>query len=99
MSVGHPCALLASWVLDVLSIHDQHLPAAPLPAAQYVRAALAGVVMELAPMMGKQGTIDHLVPVFLTLLKDMYPDVRLNVISKLSQVNQVRAGTRPVILF
>ncbi len=37
-----------------------------------------------------QSTIDHLVPVFLTLLKDAYPDVRLNVISKLDQVNQVR---------
>ena len=36
-----------------------------------------------------QSTIDHLVPVFLTLLKDAYPDVRLNVISKLDQVNQV----------
>jgi serine/threonine-protein phosphatase 2A regulatory subunit A len=57
--------------------------------SQYVRAALASVVMELAPMLGRSGTIDHLVPVFLTLLKDMYPDVRLNVISKLSQVNEV----------
>ena len=36
-----------------------------------------------------QGTIEYLVPVFLTLLKDSYPDVRLNVIGKLSQVNQV----------
>jgi len=41
-----------------------------------------------------QGTIEHLVPVFLTLLKDTYPDVRLNVISKLSQVNQVCVRAR-----
>jgi serine/threonine-protein phosphatase 2A regulatory subunit A len=61
-----------------------------MDSSQYVRAALASVVMELAPVMGKQHTIDHLVPVFLTLLKDQYPDVRLNVISKLDQVNQVR---------
>lgn len=40
-----------------------------LDSSQYVRAALAGVVMELAPLLGKQATIDHLVPVFLTLLK------------------------------
>lgn len=60
-----------------------------MDSSQYVRAALASVVMELAPVMGKQHTIDHLVPVFLTLLKDQYPDVRLNVISKLDQVNQV----------
>ena len=58
-------------------------------SSQYVRAALAVVVMELAPVLGKQPTIEHLVPIFLTLLKDVYPDVRLNVISKLDQVNQV----------
>ncbi len=60
-----------------------------MDSSQYVRAALAGVVMELAPVLGKQATIEHLVPVFLTLLKDPFPDVRLNVISKLDQVNQV----------
>jgi serine/threonine-protein phosphatase 2A regulatory subunit A len=59
-------------------------------SSQYVRAALAGVVMELAPVLGKQATIEHLVPIFLTLLKDSNPDVRLNVISKLDQVNQVQ---------
>ncbi len=31
-------------------------------------------------------------PVFLILLKDVYPDVRLNIISKLDQVNQVWKG-------
>lgn len=61
-----------------------------MDSSQYVRAALAGVVMEVCPVLGKQATIEHLVPVFLTLLKDVYPDVRLNVISKLDQVNQVR---------
>lgn len=60
-----------------------------MDTSQYVRAALAGVVMELAPILGKQSTIDQLVPVFLTLLKDQFPEVRLNVISKLDQVNQV----------
>lgn len=38
------------------------------------------------PQLGKAPTIDHLVPVFLNLLRDPYPDVRLNVISKLDQV-------------
>lgn len=42
--------------------------------------------------MSLQATIEHLVPVFLTLLKDSHPDVRLNVISKLDQVNQVWRG-------
>jgi serine/threonine-protein phosphatase 2A regulatory subunit A len=38
---------------------------------------------------GKSATIEHLLPVFLSLLKDDFPDVRLNIISKLDQVNQV----------
>jgi hypothetical protein len=55
-------------------------------SSQFVRAALAGVVMELAPQLGRGPTIEHLLPVFLALLKDPFPDVRLNVISKLDQV-------------
>ena len=42
--------------------------------------------MELAPTLGKAATIEHLLPVFLSLLKDDVPDVRLNIISKLDQV-------------
>ncbi len=53
---------------------------------QYVRTSLAGVVMEVAPLLGKAATIEHLLPVFLALLKDDYPDVRLNIIDKLEQV-------------
>ena len=45
--------------------------------------------MELAPKLGKQPTIDYLLPVFLSLLKDISPDVRLNVFSNLDQVNSV----------
>ena len=61
-------------------------------SSQFVRAALAGVVMELAPQLGKQPTIDHLLPVFLALLRDPFPDVRLNVISKLDQARPVGWG-------
>lgn len=55
-----------------------------------VCALRAGVVMELAPLLGKAATIEHLLPVFLALLKDDYPDVRLNIISKLEQVGRRR---------
>lgn len=65
-----------------------------MDSSQYVRAALAGVVMEMAPTLGKALTIEHLVPIFLTLLKDVYPDVRLNVISKLDQVRRGGAECR-----
>ncbi|MBA0834718.1 hypothetical protein Goarm_007045, partial [Gossypium armourianum] len=33
-------------------------------------------------------TIEQLLPIYLSLLKDEFPDVRLNIISKLDQVNQ-----------
>jgi serine/threonine-protein phosphatase 2A regulatory subunit A len=83
-----------SKLLSVPQIVPNILPCVTelsMDSSQFVRAALASVVMELAPILGKQATITHLVPVFLTLLKDAFPDVRLNVISKLDQVNQVGA--------
>ena len=39
----------------------------------------------------QEATIEQLLPIFLALLKDEFPDVRLNIISKLDQVNQVRS--------
>lgn len=33
-------------------------------------------------------TIAHLLPMFLSMLKDDFPDVRLHIISKLEQVNK-----------
>ena len=56
--------------------------------SQYVRTALAGVVMEMAPALGKAATIEHLLPVFLSLLKDDFPEVRLNIIGKLEQAQR-----------
>ena len=39
--------------------------------------------------MGKDNTIQHLLPLFLILLKDEHSDVRLNIISNLDSVNKV----------
>lgn len=55
--------------------------------SQHVRAALAIQISGLAPLLGKTATIDHLLPLFLHLLKDEFPEVRLNIISKLELVN------------
>jgi len=52
-------------------------------------AALASVVMGIAPVMSKKDIHEHLLPLFLQLLKDTVPEVRLNIISKLDTVNQV----------
>lgn len=43
----------------------------------------------------QDATIEHLLPIFLSLLKDEFPDVRLNIISKLDQVNQVGCIFKP----
>lgn len=47
-------------------------------------------LLTLSYFFPQEATIDHLLPIFLALLKDEFPDVRLNIISKLDQVNQVR---------
>ena len=53
-----------------------------------VRAALASAVTGLSPILPRQSTIDKLLPIFLKMLKDDFPDVRLNIISNLSIVNE-----------
>jgi len=57
--------------------------------SQHVKSALASEVMGLSPMLGKDNTIEHLLPLFLTMLKDEFPEVRLNVISNLDSFTQV----------
>ena len=57
-------------------------------SSQHVRAALANQISGLAPLLGKESTTEHLLPMFLHLLKDEFPDVRLNIISKLETVNK-----------
>lgn len=47
----------------------------------------------------QDATIEQLLPIFLSLLKDEFPDVRLNIISKLDQVNQVCGARFTIVLF
>ncbi|XP_033125130.1 serine/threonine-protein phosphatase 2A 65 kDa regulatory subunit A alpha isoform-like, partial [Anneissia japonica] len=56
---------------------------------QHVKSALASVIMGLSPILGKDKTIEHMLPLFLTQLKDECPEVRLNIISNLDCVNEV----------
>ncbi|OAY84772.1 Serine/threonine-protein phosphatase 2A 65 kDa regulatory subunit A beta isoform [Ananas comosus] len=73
-------------ILPVIVNFSQELSS---DSSQHVRSALASVIMGMAPILGKDATIERLLPIFLSLLKDEFPDVRLNIISKLDQVNQV----------
>lgn len=42
-------------------------------------------------------TIDHLLPMFLQMLKDEFPEVRLHIISKLELVNQGMLPTHQTV--
>mmetsp|Transcript_26483 Transcript_26483/g.57092 ORF Transcript_26483/g.57092 Transcript_26483/m.57092 type:complete len:693 (+) Transcript_26483:113-2191(+) len=57
--------------------------------SENVRAALAMVATDLAPMLGRDMTIAHLLPPMLLLLRDSTSEVRLNIISSLSMLNEV----------
>jgi serine/threonine-protein phosphatase 2A regulatory subunit A len=57
--------------------------------SEHVRAALAMVATDLAPILGKDATIIHLVPPVLLLLRDAASEVRLNLISSLGALNEV----------
>lgn len=56
---------------------------------QNVRASLASVIMSLSSTLGKDKTMNILLPFFLQLLRDPCAEVRLNIISKLDCVNEV----------
>ncbi|OSX70754.1 hypothetical protein BU14_0673s0006 [Porphyra umbilicalis] len=58
-------------------------------SSQHVRAALAGNIMGLAPVLGEAATASELLEMILILLKDDFPDVRLNVIARLDKVSFV----------
>lgn len=53
---------------------------------QHVKIALALVVMGLAPLLGPESTVENLLPIFLSMLRDDTPEVRLNIISSLDKV-------------
>jgi hypothetical protein len=76
-------------------LHDILVPIKELvgdPNPQ-VRAAFGENLSGLAPILGKDATIEQLLPMFLQMLKDDDSKVRLNIISKLELVN---AGPKPL---
>ncbi|XP_078593601.1 serine/threonine-protein phosphatase 2A 65 kDa regulatory subunit A beta isoform-like isoform X2 [Branchiostoma floridae x Branchiostoma japonicum] len=73
-----PCVKWSFSLQDLVSDANQH-----------VKSALASVIMGLSPILGKDNTVEHLLPLFLLMLKDECAEVRLNIISNLDCVNQV----------
>eukprot|EP00931_Biecheleriopsis_adriatica_P020739 TRINITY_DN1376_c0_g1_i3.p1 TRINITY_DN1376_c0_g1~~TRINITY_DN1376_c0_g1_i3.p1 ORF type:complete len:593 (+),score=143.07 TRINITY_DN1376_c0_g1_i3:103-1881(+) len=61
----------------------------PREHSQHVRASLAGNVLQLAPIFGQQLTVDHLINIFLQLIRDECPEVRLQLINNLDHLSSV----------
>jgi serine/threonine-protein phosphatase 2A regulatory subunit A len=57
--------------------------------SEHVRAAVALVATGLAPVLGRDATIMHLVPPVLLMIRDAASEVRLNLISSLAALNEV----------
>ena len=57
--------------------------------SEHVRVALGGDISGLGRVIGKNETIEHLLPMLLLMLRDESSEVRLNVISTLPAINEV----------
>jgi len=60
---------------------------APREQSQHVRASLAGSVLQLCAIFGHQLTVDYLINIFLQLIRDECPEVRLQLISNLEHLS------------
>jgi serine/threonine-protein phosphatase 2A regulatory subunit A len=67
----------------------QHVQSLCTDASQHVRVSISASLLELGPILGKEKSVEILVPLFVALLKDDYFDVRLNIISKLNILQDV----------
>lgn len=47
-----------------------------MDSSDHVRQALASVMNDMSPVLGRESTINHLLPMLLTLLRDTNPEVR-----------------------
>lgn len=54
-----------------------------------MRQALSENLLPIAPKIGKNATNDHILPVFLALLRDESSDVRLNLFKRIESLNKV----------
>ena len=64
------CERIASKVISAL-------PDLSKDTFQYVRIALAENILSLAPVLGKSKTNEHILPIFLQLLRDESSEVRI----------------------
>ena len=55
----------------------------------YVRSALAENILSICPIIEKGPTNEHILPIFLNLLRDENSEVRLNLFKRLEDLNKV----------
>ena len=88
-SLSHPNSSLQQQRVSVAERLVKRITNLTEDDSEHVRAALAMVATELAPVLGKDATITYLVPPVLLLLRDAASEVRLNLMSSLSSLNEV----------
>lgn len=79
-------------LLDVDDIVGKVIPSIkPLASdnIQHVRASLASSILQLCPLIGKKYTNDHILSIFLLLLRDEFSDVRLALFKNLDEITKV----------
>lgn len=79
-------------ILDAATIINKIVPCIKklqTDTFQYVRSALAENLLALCPIMERNATNEHILPLFLALLRDESSDVRLNLFKRLEDLNMV----------
>ena len=79
-------------ILDAESIITKIIPSLKdLETDQftYVRSALAENILSICPIIEKAPTNEHILPIFLNLLRDDSSEVRLNLFKRLEDLNTV----------
>ena len=78
--------------LDAVAFNQAVIPALSSLAndqSEFVRKSLASEINNLAPTVGREGTIAELLPLLLLLLRDEVSDVRLGVMGNLKRLHEV----------
>jgi serine/threonine-protein phosphatase 2A regulatory subunit A len=81
-----------SKIIDAQNIVNKIIPCLKklqTDSFQYVRSALAENILALCPLIDKANTNEHILPIFLALLRDESSDVRLNLFKRLEDLNRV----------
>jgi hypothetical protein len=83
---------LSDWSLSTFSSHQELVS----DTNQHVKSALASVIMGLSTILGKDNTVEHLLPLFLAQLKDEV-NGEISTFVGLRYVLLASSGIRPTV--